>query len=303
MNRLTQKIIHHILEFVEKREGDKFLVFLIRVIFGEQIESQISFEKIQSEFRPEIYKFKDFVRGHLAAAEKLTKKKNNENKNPNEKHMKPINNRLGNVLFPPERAIKFKSILSPSHASSDHSQMNATIEPTNKELKLKFRKVKNSIKLDTIDKSKPQVFELGGPNQDISGNGIPSNQLIIPTARRPKLTFPIKRRSSIFENLSEEHRETVDYLEYQIKYYRQRIHDYFLNLKNYANCKKVSSLSDPRVVGSIGRRMPRVMDLNESGATRISRLGKRGWALSPSMSSRNEGVSGDFGFLSLKKKM
>jgi hypothetical protein len=269
MNRLTQKIVNHIMEFIEKTEDDQFMIFLIRVIFGEQIERKICFKKIKNEFREDTYHFKEFVKSHLKAAEKLTKHVNYENKKSNDSEIKVINNRLGNVLFPPERVIRFNSILGKSTNESDDNMME------NNKI-LGNLKTKESLKLNQEnEKSFQEVFPHENKYNKLPGELFVKNQLIIPTARRATAYPQPLPQNSLNSILSPEHKETIHYLESQIYYYQNRIKNFYYSLKNYQNKHKNSIQTNSPRESFLNASNPRDRDLNISNNTQLPNLGKR----------------------------
>ena len=133
---------------------DKFLIFLIRVIFGEQIENKKSTFNMKNQYSQGIKRFRNFVENHLKAAEELTKKiQLNTSNNTNQSEIKVINNRLGHLLFPPERAIKFNSILNLSKETKKLKRSK-----TKKNVNLIFnKKPKNNIAVSYTHLTLPTI--------------------------------------------------------------------------------------------------------------------------------------------------
>lgn len=78
MNRLTQKIIKHLLYI--KNDDPKFGRFIIGVLFGDQVKRFYEQNKLSNEFGPQRIEFKSFVTSHLVQAESLQKESQPENR-------------------------------------------------------------------------------------------------------------------------------------------------------------------------------------------------------------------------------
>lgn len=234
MNRLTQKIVDHFLQSIDETKFNNFILFLVRVIFGEHIDKKIKLDQVSGRFRVKAIEFKDFVQKHLRAAEELISR----GKSPLKKagrHKKVINNRLGNLLFPPERAIKFDSILNDSkktqitRVSAQKERMLDSVLEKNEDLangstKIKFRRM-------TLNKTENEHYIE------------PQNALIIPTVRNvshlsPELDRPDKARDPNWGMMQ----KRVDYLRFQINYYEKRIEQFYYSLRMYAQHKQEARL-------------------------------------------------------------
>lgn len=222
MNRLTQKIVNYFLTTVGRYHHDKFLTFLTRVIFGEHLESSISCNKVSPIYFQVKERFRIFVHSHLKAAEELTQTQKRKSSDGNK--MQIINNRLGNLLFPPERAIKFNSILNDSNLTD-----------TPKRSGNKTEKITSNSKMLSLQN------KVNGENKHENE----ANCLIIPTVRKISYQshsdMEIKPQKQPFKNDVE---ERVNYLHYQINYYQQRLQKFYKKLYNYAKFKKEKSLED-----------------------------------------------------------
>lgn len=221
MNRLTQKIVDHFLQAIGDCDFSNFLLFLVRVIFGEHIEKKIQLGNLAARFRAEALSFRDYVQQHLKAAEELVAPKKGVSKAPAKKKA-IINNRLGNLLFPPERVLKFNSILNGS---------NQTVLPKERESRPRVfhsegraPPASRSAQLDTC--GRPEGLE------DLASVRESQNALIIPTVRKlssQSPETPCLRREVAgggFPNF----RKRIEYLKYQIDFYQSRIEHFYESL-------------------------------------------------------------------------
>jgi hypothetical protein len=223
MNRLTQKIINYFLEMLGKRNQDKFLIFLVRVIFGEHYEFRMSYETYKNSYFSAKERFRIFVANHLKAAEELTKSQKIHNLNDDKSEIKIINNRLGNLLFPPERAIKFNSILNTSNLTQISRKSKNLNIPKTARLIRNSKNPKHNLPISSILK-----------NQNKSN----SNGLIIPTVRKVSFHSIKDSKESQRKEIDNDRNKRMNYLKYQISFYQKRLHDFYNKLESIAKYKK-----------------------------------------------------------------
>jgi hypothetical protein len=96
------------------KTDQKFGKFLIGILFGDKKKQEYERVGLSEEHLERKQELKTIINKHLKAAEKLSMDEALESITEKSNKIKPkksVNRRLGTILYPPERALKFETIL------------------------------------------------------------------------------------------------------------------------------------------------------------------------------------------------
>jgi hypothetical protein len=122
MNRLTQKLVFYLINL--EPDDQKFGKFLVGIFFGDSIKKHYEKNGIIDCKLETKFSFQEMVNAHLKAANQLIKKEEQlqiPSQSVKENLSRPANQRLGAVLFPPERAQKFDQMFRTRNLDSRSS--------------------------------------------------------------------------------------------------------------------------------------------------------------------------------------
>ena len=259
MNRLTQKIIHHLLQL--SLNDLKFGRFMIGVLFGEQCKLYFEEKKMNSRFEEIKKDFLDFVNDHLIKAQSLISEKRTaeDHINLNQK-MKEVKRSLQS--FEGESGSKHNKDLTLQTAQSNGLNISKGWNKENKkdniydDERMKMEK-SNSITINIMNKL---------------NNSLPKPQTILPPLRKIRKSFnepctPQKVAEemvsgppdlgTIFYDLFQQNEFPDEYFDHwiflrqKLRFYESQLDDFYFHLYRLQKFKKNERAYSPPSKGGM----------------------------------------------------